>query len=107
MGKGDKQQQGQGKKTGADVIAEINSTVVNVLGQEVFYNHPELGKCCAKVIGVFAPEHPDYRNSNGQIQSLIQVSRNDGGGLEFIKAVYSGDGSTGTFRLYAEGDLRN
>ncbi len=105
MGKAGKE--AAGKKSGGDVIHEINSTVANLQGQEVFYNHPELGKCCAKVVGVFRPDDVNYRNSNGQIQSRLKVLRNDGGADESVLAPYSSDGSVGTFRLYTEGDLRN
>jgi hypothetical protein len=86
----------------ARVWDTIDSTVINVIGGRVYYNHPELGKCFARVTGTI-----EERNEQGQIQNWLRVYPNNGGEPFNVKAALSSDRAAGTFALATDGDLRN
>jgi hypothetical protein len=102
-------QQPNPKSTNAwDVLDSTNTA--NIGGQR-FYNHPTLGKCFGRVIGIPGERMPEERDANlnviggGQLVELVRIDRNDGSGQEVVRTYLSDDRKPGTCSLANDGDL--
>jgi hypothetical protein len=102
-------QQPNPKTTNAwDVLDSTNTA--NIGGQR-FYNHPTLGKCFGRVIGIPGERMPEERDANlnviggGQLVELVRIDRNDGSGQEIVRTYLSDDRKAGSCSLANDGDL--
>jgi hypothetical protein len=102
-------QQPNEKTTNAwDVLDSTNTA--NIGGQR-FYNHPTLGKCFGRVIGIPGERMPEERDANlnviggGQLVELVRIDRNDGSGQEIVRTYLSDDRKAGSCSLANDGDL--
>lgn len=102
-------QQPNPKSTNAwDVLDSTNTANI---GGKRFYNHPTLGKCFGRVIGIPGERMPEERDANlnviggGQLVELVRIDRNDGSGQEVVRTYLSDDRKPGTCSLANDGDL--
>lgn len=89
----------------------LDSTNTANIGGRRFYNHPTLGKCFGRVIGIPGERMPEERDENlnliggGQLVELLRIDRNDGSGQEIVRSYLSDDRKPGSCSLANDGDL--
>jgi hypothetical protein len=89
----------------------LDSTNTANIGGRRFYNHPTLGKCFGRVIGIPGERMPEERDANlnvvggGQLVELLRIDRNDGSGQEIVRSYLSDDRKAGSCSLANDGDL--